>query len=181
MKVDVRGVAGAVERPIEPERDRLADTWANFDDFYARERPGLVALAYALCGSTGSAEDVVQDAFLDALARWDRLAHPSAWIRRVIANKSVSLFRRRATEARHLLLGVAPGTDPEPELHREVSELWVEVRKLPKRQAQTVALRYIDGARISEIAEILGVSDETVKTHLKRAKQTLVHHREDLS
>ena len=181
MKADVGDVAETVERSIETEQDRLERWWESFDDFYARERGDLVALAFALCGSTGLAEDLVQDAFVSAIDRWDRIANPSAWMRGVIANKSVSLFRRRATEARYFLLGHAPELAAGPELLCEVNELWAEVRRLPRRQAQVVALRYVDGAAVTEIAEVLGVSENTVKTHLRRAKQSLAHYREDHS
>jgi RNA polymerase sigma factor (sigma-70 family) len=149
-----------------------------FDVFYGRYHNRLVALAVALCGSTTVAEDLVQDAFVAAYGQWEQIQHPDAWIRAVVANRAASLFRRRALEARKLLLGVAPDPSAEPELYRQVDELWTEVRKLPKRQAQAVALRYVDGASLAEIAGILGVSENTVKTHLQRAKRALAVHRE---
>ncbi len=167
-----------MHQPADTDRPPLAGGPETFDDFYTREHQSLVALAYTLCGSTGYAEDLVQDAFVSALDRWHRITNPSGWIRRVVTNKSVSLFRRRATEARYLLLGHLPDPSPDPELHREVRELWAEVRMLPRRQAQAIALRYVDGATIAEVAEILDLSENTVKTHLQRAKQTLAEHRE---
>lgn len=160
-----------------PEVFGLADRTAAepvelFADFYAREFRNVVVLAYALCGSTGMAEDVAQEACMAAMRRWDSLDNPDAWIRRVVANKSVSTFRRRAVEAKGLLL--LRSTAPvEAEVTSETGELWTLVRRLPRRQAQVLALRYIDGATASQIAEILEVSENTVKTHLKRAKQAL--------
>lgn len=160
-----------------PEVLGLADRTAAepvelFADFYAREFRNVVVLAYALCGSTGMAEDVAQEACMAAMRRWDSLDNPDAWIRRVVANKSVSTFRRRAVEVKGLLL--LRSTAPiEAEVTPETGELWTLVRRLPKRQAQVLALRYIDGATASQIAEILEVSENTVKTHLKRAKQAL--------
>jgi DNA-directed RNA polymerase specialized sigma24 family protein len=65
----------------------------------------VVGLAYALSGSRWGAEDLAQDAFLAAHRDWERIGsyeHPGAWVRRVVANLSVSMFRRRATEARAL-------------------------------------------------------------------------------
>lgn len=159
---EVLGLAeSAMGRPVE-----------TFEAFYVREFRNIVVLAYALCGSTGMAEDVAQEACIAALRRWDSLTNPDAWVRRVVANKSVSSFRRRAVEAKGLLmLRSAPGV--ETVVTPETSELWGHVRKLPKRQAQVIALRYIDGATAAEIAEVLEVSENTVKTHLKRAKQSL--------
>ena len=59
------------------------------------------------------------------------------------------------------------------ELPRESDLVWEEVRRLPKRQRQVIALRYMDGQKVSQIGRILECSDNTVNTHLKRAKQTL--------
>ena len=60
-----------------------------------------------------------------------------------------------------------------PELTAESDHIWRAVRSLPKRQAQSIALRFVDGRSINEIAEILDCSENTVKTHLRRAKDTL--------
>ena len=57
----------------------------------------MIGLAYALSGSRSAAEDIAQEAFLAAHNAWDRVSHyekPEAWVRRVVANKSVSMFRR---------------------------------------------------------------------------------------
>ena len=69
-----------------------------FEDFYAREYLGVVGLAYALSGSRWGAEDLAQEAFIAAHRDWDRIGlydKPGAWVRRVVANLSVSSFRLR--------------------------------------------------------------------------------------
>ncbi len=43
----------------------------------------------------------------------------------------------------------------------------------PERQAQAIALRYYDRSSVADIARILDCSENTVKTHLRRAKKTL--------
>ena len=76
-----------------------------FEDFYGREYLAVVGLAYALSGSRWGAEDLAQEAFLAAHRDWDRIGaydQPGAWVRRVVANLSVSGFRRRAAEAKAL-------------------------------------------------------------------------------
>lgn len=150
-----------------------------FDDFYQREYHRLLAIARALCSSTGAAEDLLQDAFVDAYGRWDSLANPGGWMRRVIVNKSASLFRRRAVEARHLLLGVPPAHAADPADRAAGLDLWASVRALPTRQSQVIVLRYVDEASIEEIADVLDVGVNTVKTHLQRARHTLDRERQE--
>ena len=50
---------------------------------------------------------------------------------------------------------------------------WAEVRRLPRRQAQCIALRYVYGCPVTEVADVLGCSEGSVKQHLARAKDRL--------
>ena len=87
-----------------------------FEDFYEREFRAVVGLAYALSGSRSGAEDIAQEAFLVAHRDWDRVGtydRPDVWVRRVVANLSVSVFRRRVVEAKALAriaLGYTPSS-----------------------------------------------------------------------
>lgn len=147
-----------------------------FEAFVRREGNRLVGLAYALSGSRSVAEDLAQEALLAAYRKWDevsRLDNPGAWVRRVIANRAVSLIRRRVTEAKHLVKLAADRHSGDLEVSSDTEWIWQQVRRLPKRQAQVIALRYYDDLSLAEIAAVLGCSKETVNTHLRRARATL--------
>ena len=148
----------------------------DFEVFYDREFHQVVALAFALCGSWSSAEDLAQDAFVSAQRRWaviGRYDQPGAWVRRVVANRSVSLTRRRISEARALLrLGRQRWVEPAA-FDDADDEFWREVRGLPARQRQVIGLHYVIDLSVSEIADTLEVSEATVKTHLQRGRKTL--------
>ncbi|MET0741156.1 MAG: SigE family RNA polymerase sigma factor [Candidatus Nanopelagicales bacterium] len=146
-----------------------------FDAFFGREYASLVALAHALTGSRSHAEDVAQEAMLAAYRRWDevsRLDMPGAWVRRVCANIATSFVRRRVVEARAALRFRSRETDVIA-IGGDDEAFWVEVRRLPRRQAQCVALRYVYGCSVAEIATVLGCAEGTVKSHLARGKVTL--------
>lgn len=145
-----------------------------FETFYRRELPGLVAFACALSGSA-SAEDIAQDAMIAAYRRWDDVAQldvPAAWVRRVCANRAVSTLRRRSAEARAMLRLGSRRTDVEP-IAAEHETFWVEVRRLPRRQAQVIALHYIYDLGVAQIAATLGCAEGTVKVHLSRGRAAL--------
>ena len=55
----------------------------------------------------------------------------------------------------------------------EADEVWDEVRKLPRRQAQATVLHYVDQLSVAEIAEVMGVSPGAVKAHLHKARAHL--------
>ena len=163
--------------PTPPRRAPLIRGVEPFDTFYRSERRSIVGLAYVLSHSRLAAEDLAQDAFTAAYRRWEevgRLDDPGAWVRRVVANRSVSRFRRRLAELRtlpRLVAGQRPGRLPE--LDAEAAELWAEVGRLSARQRQVIALHYLDGMTMPDIAEVLGCSKETVNTHLRRGREIL--------
>jgi RNA polymerase sigma factor (sigma-70 family) len=149
----------------------------SFDVFFRRESRRLVGLAYALSGSRLAADDIAQDALVAAYRRWEevgRLQNPAGWVRRVVANKAISTIRRRVSEAKGLTRLASRVTVSQlPDMPDETEWIWREVRRLPRRQVQVIALRYYDQLSLSEIAQVLDCSKETVNTHLRRARETL--------
>ncbi len=148
---------------------------APFDTFYAREFRPVVGLVFVLSGSSWVAEETAQDAFLAAYRSWDRVAgydSPEAWVRRVALNHAVSKVRRRANEAR-ALLRLAGRREAVGALPPEDDDFWRAVRALPVRQAQAVALHYLEDRPVAEIALVLGCSEGSVKTHLSRGRAAL--------
>lgn len=147
----------------------------DLDDLYRREYRSVVALAYGLSGSRSAAEELAQEAFLEAHRGWDRIGgydDPAAWVRRVVVNRSVSQVRRRVAEARALTRFMGrrelPAALPEPD-----AEFWKAVRQLPRRQAQAIALHYLDDLAVVDVAAILDISPDTVKVHLHRGRRAL--------
>ncbi len=156
-------------------RDEVVRIPGRFESFYRQEYAAVVALVYGLSGSRWAAEDLAQEAFLRAHRDWDRVGamdNPPAWVRRVAVNLAMSRFRRlRAETAARLRLTPAP-----PSLdgvYAEYGAFWHEVRRLPVRQAQVVALRYIDDMSVAEIGRVLDVAEGTVKALLHQARARL--------
>lgn len=152
----------------------------SFELYYRRDYRSLLGLAYVLTGSNTMAEDIVQDALTEAHRRWDTIARyddPGAWVRRVMVNKSKSRFRKLRSETKALsVFGNRRVELVEPT--ERVTEVWSAVRSLPPKQAHVVALFYWEDRSLAQIAEILGMAESTVKTHLKRARATLANQLE---
>lgn len=147
-----------------------------FEVFFRREYRQVVGLAFVLCGDRQRAEDLAQEAFAAAHRDWKRIGgyeRPGAWVRRVVANRAVSLRRRRAAEARALFRFGGQRAASEQVLPDDDERVWEAVRALPRRQAQVVALCYLEDLSTAEIAAVLGFTEGTVKTHLRRARASL--------
>jgi RNA polymerase sigma-70 factor (ECF subfamily) len=108
--------------------------------------------------------------------RWDTIGgydDPGAWVRRVVANRAVSRWRRLGAEARALSRLGARRAEPLPDLDPPDDEFWAAVRDLPTRQAQAVALHYLDDLSTVDIARVLDIAEPTVRVHLFRGRRAL--------
>jgi RNA polymerase sigma-70 factor (sigma-E family) len=137
---------------------------------------GVRAFAHGLLGDRALAEDIAQEAFLRAYQQWERVGsyeHQAAWVRRVAANLATSWLRRRLLEAR-AMARLAGRREPvlEP-LPADQADFGRALRALPRRQAQAVALFYVEDLSIPQIAAVLGCAEGTVKAHLAKARHTL--------
>ena len=147
----------------------------SFSAFYEAEYRAMVRLAVALVGRRDVAEELVQDAFVTLHGRWEQVSKyesPEGWLRRVVINRSMSTLRRRAVEVR-LLGRLSRLRERHAEVPEVEGEIWQTVAALPKRQAQVIALMFVDDLSVSEIAAVLECEENTVRTHLRRARQSL--------
>jgi RNA polymerase sigma-70 factor (ECF subfamily) len=159
----------------QPERSGSIPLVGSFDGFYALEAASLTRLAYVLTGSQAVAEELVQETMLRVYRSWPKVSEydrPDAWARRVLCNLANSRGRRLGAEARAMVRfrsGHAHSVQPAP----ECAEVWSALRKLPSRQAQALALFYLEDRSINEIAELLECPGGTVKALLSRGRATL--------
>lgn len=147
----------------------------DFEAFYKRQYPRAVGLAYALAGKRHLAEEIAQDAFIAGYRRWERISaydSPEAWLRRVIVNRATSVLRRGVTEVK-AMPRLRVGLEHFPPLEPRADDVWGAVRALPRRQAQAIALFYLEDLSLEQIAEVLECSPGTVKTHLRRGRERL--------
>jgi RNA polymerase sigma-70 factor (ECF subfamily) len=152
-----------------------AATAPTFESFFRAEYGRVVGLAFVLCGRRAVAEELAQDAFVQAYRRWSVVADyddPGAWVRRVAVNLATSTLRRRTREARALARLAGRRTAPD-ELVVTNDGFWEAVRRRPRRQAQCVALRYVEDQTITEIAAVLDIAEPTVRGYLHQARAAL--------
>ncbi len=142
---------------------------------YRDSSGALVTAAYALTGDLTEAEDVVQEAFIRAFSRPEKVAHadnPVAWMRVVTLNIARSRFRRRE-RFDHLLRRLRPAEDRLPGLEPDHVVLVQALRRLPRKQREAIALFYLADLPVTDIAESLRVSPNVVKSRLHRGRLAL--------
>lgn len=150
-------------------------TRLDLEHFVATEYPAVVGAVGLITGNRQDAADAVQDAIVGFLAKPPQ--HPvdnvAAWITVVASNRVRDRYRRTAAEKR-ALSRLAPTetevSDVEASLDRDVV---AALRELPHKQRQVCVLHYLLDQSVETIAEGLGVSQGTIKTHLHRARAAL--------
>ncbi|WP_327027981.1 SigE family RNA polymerase sigma factor [Micromonospora sp. NBC_01740] len=152
-------------------------------ELYAAAAPRLVSQLFAIIGDHAEAQDVVQDAFVRALARPGRfgeLEHPEAWLRTVALNIARSRYRRRAVFARLARSGrLDPGAGGSAGLSPDHVALVAALQRLPRPAREAVVLYHIADLPVVDVAVALGCSVEAVKTRLVRARRALAADLDD--
>ena len=150
-----------------------------FERLVPAYRRRVFGLSYSLLRDRGAAEDLAQEVFVklwQALPRYDGRARLSTWIYAITRNAAISALRGR----RRSISMSDPAVLAEVESHTEAAEigpedaaLWRQVEALPDKQRQAVILYYQDERPVDEVATMMGLPVNTVKTHLHRARASL--------
>jgi RNA polymerase sigma-70 factor (ECF subfamily) len=153
-----------------------SDTVESFEEFMGREWKLVVGLLYGLTRDWYAAEDLAQKAFAAAERDWTRVGcmdRPGAWVRKVAVNAERRWRRRGVLEARALAQRFIYVHAEQVELPAEHLELWDAVWRLPDGQREVIVLHYQSDMGVAEIAEILGITEGTVKSRLHYGRKTL--------
>jgi len=141
---------------------------AQFAKFVDTELQRLLNLAFALTGDHHDAWDLTQETFARVGARWDRLkdSNPGGYARTTLVRLNIDRVRRLRREA----LGVVVDRPAPPVASAtEVDEFFLEVlRSLSPSQRTAVVLRFVRDLDLQAIAEEMGCSLGTAKSHLSR-------------
>lgn len=133
--------------------------------------PGLLRLAVMLTGSTPDAEDLLQATFARAQRHSRRIVAmtaPAAYLRRVMVNEHVSDRRRRRLRTVPLEHDV-----PVPAPAEVEHDVWGWLATLPRQQRAALVLRFYEDLPDREIAEALGCSAATVRSHVSHGLASL--------
>lgn len=161
-------------------RVQQGDT-AAFDLLVRRYMRPAFAVAYRVLGHREDAEDVVQEAFLAALAAirtFDTSRRFGPWLYRIVVTRGLNFRKarsRRATEAiEHAgVASSAPGPAADAERAGLQATVAAALNRLPERHRMIVQLFELDGFSGAEIAAMLGLSPGTVRWYLHEARHAL--------
>lgn len=136
----------------------------------ARElQDGFYRAAWSILRSDADAADAMQEATIRCWLKLPELRDPArfkTWATRILVNECYALARKRRAN-------VAMEDAPEPsaaEQGYDKAEWQMLLAQLPERSSTVVTLHYVEGYKVSEVADIMGASANTVKTWLATAR-----------
>ncbi len=167
--------AQLLNRAVAGEREAFGRLVANY-------WPGVFRWLLACTAESAVAEDLAQEVFLKA---WSKLRngqfvcdHFRAWLYRIAANALTDWRRRRRIQRRHAQQTVPPPAEAEPSTSLAARELrqhlWQAVRELPLTYRMPLLLRAQEQLSFREIAERLGITEETARWRVFRARSWLL-------
>ena len=165
---------------------------AAFETLARRYGPLMRACARRLTGSYADADDVVQEALVQAWKQLDTLREPGAvksWLLRLTGSRSIDFLRRRRN---HTGFGDidevsgkgdvgSPEAGPEAKAVQgsSIESLKAALARLPEEQRRCWVLKEFNGQSYDQIAQTLNISTASVRGRLARARITLVREMEE--
>ena len=168
-------------------RHILEGQTALFEVLMRRHNERLYRTARAILRDESEAEDVMQEAYVNAyahLGQFDGRAAFATWLTRIAVNEAISRARRRGryqpcgeddASLFHTFSSMRTTPDPEKQAFAHEMRVVLEaaVDALPDGNREVFMLRDVEGLSTAETAECLGVSESVVKTRLLRARAAL--------
>ncbi len=158
--------------------DRAVDVDRFVANMFRVEGGSLVRLARLFVDDRNAAEDLVQEAFIRLARSAHRIedaARAPAYLRSIVLNLARDHNRRGLVSLRHRspLIDVKAGLDDQIAVRDDQRRMLEALRELPSRQRACLVLRYYDELGVDDIASTLGISRNSVKTHLQRGLSAL--------
>jgi RNA polymerase sigma-70 factor (ECF subfamily) len=145
-----------------------------FSELVRREREALLMTASAMLSDRHEAEDVAQEACVEAFRGIASLRDPERfrpWIARILTR--IAIRRRRSLRRRRPVVAPERVPDRSSPDHDRLDALVAEVRRLPDKYRIPLSLHYLTGLSYRDVAEVTDLSVARVKSRLHDAREIL--------
>ncbi|HYT66473.1 MAG TPA: RNA polymerase sigma factor [Vicinamibacterales bacterium] len=178
----VTGRALSHEQCADLVRSAASGDAASLERLLKRAQEVAGRFSRSVCGHAGDAEDAVQEALIRTYRNVGRIRDPEAfrpWLYRTVRNACLVGRRKRSGEPARIstLDDTLPGFSRTPEQLADAAALRRQLRRalraLPGPYREVVFLRELEGLSTQEVARVTGISEDNVKTRLRRARGQL--------
>ena len=142
----------------------------------------MLNVAFRIVGNVAEAEDVLQEAFLDAFNKLKDFRQDTTfglWLKQIVVNRSINLLRKRKMDFIDLesdQLENIPDEDYDDgeDIQYQAARVKEAIKELPEGYRLVISLYLLEGYDHEEIGQILNISENTSRTQFLRAKRKLV-------
>ena len=151
-------------------------------ELYRLYSKAMLNVAFRIVGNIGEAEDVLQEAFLDAFNKVKDFRQDTTfglWLKQIVVNRSINLLRKRRLElveleGDHLENIPEEENEDEDDIQYQVAMVKEGMKQLPDGYRVVLSLYLLEGYDHEEISQILNISENTSRTQFLRAKRKLM-------
>ncbi|MDB5125005.1 MAG: polymerase subunit sigma-24 [Mucilaginibacter sp.] len=151
-------------------------------ELYKLYAKAMLNVSFRIVGNIAEAEDVLQEAFLDAFSKLKDFRQDATfglWLKQIVVNRSINLLRKRKLELIELdgeqfenLADEEP--EDEEEVEYQAARVKEAIKQLPEGYRLVITLYLLEGYDHEEIGQILNISENTSRTQFLRAKRKLI-------
>jgi RNA polymerase sigma-70 factor (ECF subfamily) len=151
-------------------------------ELYRLYSKAMLNTAYRIVNNLDEAQDVLQEAFVDAFARIKDFRQETTfglWLKQIVVHRSINLLRKRKMELVELNgeqtenLADENG-DNDGDLLYKVAQIKEAIKLLPDGYRIVLSLYLLEGYDHEEIGQVLSISENTSRTQFLRAKRKLI-------
>ena len=151
-------------------------------ELYKLYSKAMLNVAFRIVGNIAEAEDVLQEAFVDAFSKLKDFRQDTTfglWLKQIVVNRSINLLRKRRLELVDLEEGQLENIaedeiEDEEEIQFQATRIKEAMKELPEGYRLVISLYLLEGYDHEEIGQILNISENTSRTQFLRAKRKLL-------
>ena len=151
-------------------------------ELYRLYAKAMLNVSFRIVGNVAEAEDVLQEAFLDAFNKVKDFRQDTTfglWLKQIVVNRSINVLRKRKLELVELEDGQFENIadeelDNDEETHYQVARVKEAIKELPDGYRVVLSLYLLEGYDHEEISQVLAISENTSRTQFLRAKRKLI-------
>lgn len=151
-------------------------------ELYRLYSKAMLNVAFRIVGNIGEAEDVLQEAFLDAFNKLKDFRQETTfglWLKQIVVNRSINMLRKRKLElieieGDHLENIPDEESTDDDDVQYQVAMVKEGMKQLADGYRVVLSLYLLEGYDHEEIGQILNISENTSRTQFLRAKRKLI-------
>ena len=133
-------------------------------------------IAYKVVNNEATAKDIVQEAYIQAFQKLDQLSDDSkfeSWFNQIVSHKALDYTKSKQGKNKSVEFSSLDDEEDRLEFEANIKNVQGVLNELPENQRLALMMYYFEDMSVSEIADVYGVSGNTVKGYLAYGRKKI--------